>query len=85
MQRPGRGHGDVCLRRVGQLTTAAGTTVTYNGYAPIAGSGTDPFSASYDADGGLVQLNRGTRAPTYTYDGEQQLVPPSPPFPAAKR
>jgi len=48
--------------------------VSYKGYAPQSGQGADPFSATYDLAGNLVEMTRGNNKTAYTYNGEQQLI-----------
>jgi RHS repeat-associated protein len=55
----------------GNLTSKQGVTYTYQNHRVT--SGTDGFSATYDASGNRITHNRGGAAWAFQYDGERRL------------
>lgn len=58
----------------GNATTSSGTAISYTGYAPVSGTGADPFTAGYDANGAMNTRSRDGKTCTLTHDDEQNIV-----------
>lgn len=58
----------------GNCTSAEGTSISYKGYSALSGTGAEPFTATYDADGALQTFQSSERNASYSYDAEQRLI-----------